>query len=629
MIANYTVYTAVCYRDGKMGYLNRKRFAVVFCLLLLLGCTRQAPRSPFQGLEWQPTGVVCYIDNQRYQLKGVGNVDIAALLESCKKQFGQNWITVFESDFDAVLGLLNLEGNAVSLNLLSLADSTTSRQTIPMLEENIQLLKTYRLEYVERINRPLPDSLASIFSPAARTFRNNADPLDKNFLPAELILKDLSQIEWLLENHSIHLKDSLNIYREAIDALRFVGQDGMSADDFYTEALLFFASCRKNQPAMRIRAETTQSNTQQLLPIHIHEVGRRLAAFSTGNNTLLNADHPYLVQINGIAVEQWLSAASDIYGSPFLDETRDVEVARVNLVSRRFGVEPEPGVMLGLESEDGTSIYVKQIKATDLHSGKQHITPDTPEKLEGYIFPGNKHPLEMELLKRQLNDAASARALIFDLRQTTNLALSDMAEILALMMSPQATPFIVATQQWRNDEWKDARSPQGFAPSSNFFPHSYSGWNPAERSVIQTALRMNSIPGDSLHFSEPHFLLATPGSGSLEIKQAIIWLTDHSSSGNAMAIVEAARHIFKRSYHIGVPLGEPVGSFISRELASGAEIEIVTSRIMDGSLSSFPNRLDPDQPLFKNPEDLLEDSQPILRAVNRFLNAPLRTAGSY
>ena len=612
-----------------MGYRIRTYFTGMICLLVLLSCTKQTPRSPFEGLEWGPDGVVCHIDNQRYQLKGIGGVHIQALLESCKKKFGQAWIEVFESDFDSVLKLLNLEGNAVSLKLFSLADSTLSTQTIPLLEENIQLIKKHRLVYAERINRPLPDSLSALFSPAARTFKNNAGHTIKDILPAETLLNDLAHIDWLLENHSIYLNDSLRVYREAIDALRFVGQDGMPADEFYTEALLFFASCRKPQPALRIRTTATQSDVQQLLPIHLHEIGNRLAAFSIHDNTLLAQDHPYLVQINGIEIEQWLNAASDIYGSSFLDETRDVEVARINLVSRRFGIEPGPRVMLGLESADGSSVYVKQVQATDNRVASRKGQPDLPKGQEGYISLSGRQKIDIEALREQFEEANKARALIIDLRQTPNLKPSDMASILGLMMSTQANPEIVATQQWRCDEWKDARSPNGFDEAGGYFPFGYAGWSAAEHNVIQQALTRHVLADDSLYFSDPHFLLATPGPNSLDVKQPIIWLTDHSSSGNAMILIDAAQRIFERSYHIGVPIEAPVGSFIRRQLASGAEVEIMTSRIMTGNLSSFPDQRNPDQPLFEKPEDLLHNSQPILRAVNRFLEAPFRTAGSY
>ncbi|MEL6820335.1 MAG: hypothetical protein AAFP70_01140 [Calditrichota bacterium] len=612
-----------------MGYYIRTRFAFIACLLILLSCTEQAPRSPFQSLEWSPNSVVCYIDNQQYKLERVGNVETAALLKSCKRQFGQSWIEVFESDFDAVLKLLNIEGNAVTLGLLSLADSTSSVQTIPLLEENIQLINRYRRRHVEKIDRPLPDSLSAHFSPAASTFGKSSNRSGEDFLPADLLFKDLAHIEWLLENHSIYLHDSLRIYREAIDALRLVGKNGMSADDFYTEALLFFASCRKDQPALRFETATISSRVQQLLPIHIHEIGNRLAAFSTRDNSLINPDHPYLVQINGVAVEQWLNAAVDIYGSPFMDETRDVEIARVNLVSRRFGVEPGSGVMLGLESADGASVYVKYIPATDDPTNRQHNGPDIPKDEEGYLSLSGIKKLDLEALRKQLKEASSARALIIDLRQTSHLQLSDMALLLGLMMPVQAKPVIIAAQQWRCDEWKDARSPEGFEPASGFFPLSFHGWNEAEREVIQIAINEYGIPDDSLAFSEPHFLLAHPEQSSLNIQQPIIWLTDHSSSVNTIILIEAAQRILKRSYHIGVPLQAPVGSVVSRQLVSGANIEITTSRLLNERLSPFPGRLDPDRALFESPEDLQQNRQPIMRAINRFLEAPLRTVGSY
>jgi len=601
----------------------------MFCLLMQLSCAKQAPRSPFQGLEWSPDGVVCNIDNQRYRLLEVGNVTTSALLESCKKKFGQNWITVFESDFDAVMRLMNLEGNAVSLGLFSLVDSTSSTQTIPLLEGNIKHIKAYRLERAERISRPLPDSLSALFSPAARTFNNSATSEGEDVLPAATLLNDLSHIEWLLENHSIYLHDSLSVYREAIDALRFVGQNGLPADDFYTEALLFFASCRKAQPALRIRTSASRSNIRQLLPIHLHEIGSRLAAFSTHDNSLLKANYPYLVQINGVAIDQWLNAATDIYGSSFLDETRDVEISRVNLISRRFGIEPTSSIMLGLESTDGSSLYVKQVQATNdpIHKRKNPI--DLADDMEGYISLSGRQTLDFESLREKFVAAKTARALIIDLRQTMSLAPSELAELLGVMMPAESKPVIVAAQQWRCDEWKDARSPMGFDPTSGFFPHYYPDWSVAEREIILQALETYDIPEDTLFFSDPHFLLASPMSNSLNIRQPIIWFTDHSSSGNATLLIEASRKIFKRSYHIGVPLEAPVGSSIKRNLASGAEVEVMTSRMMDSSFKPFPIRSDPDRPLFESPEDLQQNNQPILRAVHRFLEEPFRTAGSY
>jgi len=621
-----------------MGHFRKTLFFGSFLVIaLLFSCSQPSNRSPFEGIHWKPNGIEGKIEGTWYRLDKIASIRTQDFISACKKQFGQSWMLVIEEDFDAVLNLLNFPGNSVSVSLTLLSDSTTSIQTIPLLESNVDLVKQHRLVKEQTIFRALPDSMPPAFLPVASTF-SSADSISQKseqWLSKEEISRDLASLEWLLNTYAVLTPDSLYKYREAIDALRYSGKEKLRQSDFYAELQLFISLCQDvgNQVRFEEDAITAQN---AFSPFRVQQMNKRFVACSGVGNKLLSPQHPFVHQINTVPVNDWLQAADKIFGDNILHLSRHhsspLDMSRINLVSQRFGIEPNQTVLLALESADGSHTLVQEFSAqskSPVFSENQLLSELRSDSFAHISLSGLTSDSRLKSLEKRFEVRNDDDVLVIDLRQTADIDIDIFAGLISLLLSPQSEPQLLAIEQYRCDEWRDAYDKAGFNPYGSFHPLESTRWNTAEHKVLTAIAAAQRPPEDSIYFSEPHYLLATPGKASVGFSGTLIWLSDRATSPHAAIALEAARKLFSHSYHVGYDVSTQLGSERSYQLPSGLTLKLTTSRWLKPDYSPFPTKIESDRQLIYSLDHLLQDVDPAAEALEEFLVDIKRTAATY
>ncbi|MGH1362565.1 MAG: hypothetical protein ACRBF0_03350 [Calditrichia bacterium] len=621
-----------------MGHFRKTLFWGSFLVTaMLFSCSQPGNRSPFEGIHWKPLGIECKVDGTWYRLDKIASVQTQDLISACKKQFGQSWTVTIEENFDAVLKLLNLSGNSVSVSLTSLGDSTSSIQIIPLLESNVDLVKQHRLVKEQTTFRAVPDSMPPAFWPVASTFSSSdsAAQRNKHWLSGEEISRDLASLEWLLNTHAVLLPDSLHQYREAIDALRYLGKDKLPKKDFYAELQLFISLCQDAGSQIRFE-EGTITAKNAFSPFRIQQMNKRFVACTGVGNKLLSPQHPFVHQINTVPVNDWLQAADKIFGDNIQYLSRQssatLDMSRINLVSQRFGVEPNQTVLLALESADGAHTLVQEFSAQSKLPvfSKNQILSELRSDSYAYIsLSGLTSEARLTNLEKRVKVRNDDDVLVIDLRQTADIDIDIFADLISLLLSPESKPQLLAIEQYRCDEWRDANDKAGFNPNGSFHPLQSSHWNTAERKILMAIAAAQQPPADSAYFSDPHYLLATPKKASVGFSGTLIWLSDRATSPHASIALEAARELFSHSYHVGYDVSTQLGSEKSHQLPSGLTLKLTTSRWLKPDYSSFPTRIEPDRQVIYSLDHLLQDLDPTAAALEEFLIDLKRTAATY
>ena len=444
--------------------------------------------APFSEVRWDKDGLpVGKIDKKWYSVKAINGVTSKSIMEFCKKTWPSKTQKRFEEDLVEVLSKMgHPPKSAVTLKVIDL--KTGREQTLENVEmtgENRRALKKTR-DVADRAalhvkkalrqwdaNKDGKIQLSEIKAGSARAQwakmdlnkdrvltvselkasylklreeRRERGNREVTALPLQQALADVNDFQRQLESRFAYLNASNVDYKSALDGVRNrlkqSGTKPISVADLEAEIGKVISLFIDGHAGPRGFHE--QHRRGPTLPFILEIAGDRFVAVNPNRKSLVDAEHPYLIAMDGISIERWL-AAMDPYvnpGSPQNVRRRSARYLEFLAHAReRLGLPAAKQLEVQLASGDGT----KKIKRKLDLSKKPPRTIELPFRkcqiLDGNIgylslptFSGS--PNAVSLVKRWMPKFQKTNGLIIDVRDNGGGTRQGLLELFPYFLNP-------------------------------------------------------------------------------------------------------------------------------------------------------------------------------------------------
>ncbi|MFC1765130.1 hypothetical protein ACFL6U_24040 [Planctomycetota bacterium] len=178
---------------------------------------------------------------------------------------------------------------------------------------------------------------------------------DRGGLARREAQQDLDELEWLLENRFSYLERKGVAYRTALDSIRADLPEWIRRDVFALQLKKFIALFGDGHSGAS--GPSFKNMCQAFLPFLVFEVQGRYAITQPDRSAWLDPQHPYVIALDGMDIEQWLTAAEQTVaqGAPqFVHLHRVRQLRYLEYLRRELGIAESNDVQITLMSDDGT-----------------------------------------------------------------------------------------------------------------------------------------------------------------------------------------------------------------------------------------------------------------------------------
>ncbi len=356
------------------------------------------------------------------------------------------------------------------------------------------------------VNRSLDSSDFSL-DPVLATSK-----LDHPGIPPQLsraqLLADLDTFESRLEDQSSYLTLTGFDYRQEIAALRDNAGPTLSTDAFARQLSRVIA--RLGDAHADVSLETLKANTRYL-PFVLADSDAGVIAIDDESNRLLDADHPFVIGLDGVALDDWLAAADQHVSQASLQLRRRRglrELRRVSILRSELDLPPSQQISVTLQSADAKEQVTRtfSLSTERLRSGKVPLG-------DSRLLDGNIGYLRIDAMKNsrvddrlnELEGFLDTDGLIIDVRDNSGGRYGMLEAIHGYFLPENAAPYVSNIAAYRRSQQFDDDHLH-YRPTYRL---NHPDWNAEQRAAILTALQRFEpqwrFP-DNL-FSDWHFML--------------------------------------------------------------------------------------------------------------------------
>ncbi|MFI4871697.1 MAG: S41 family peptidase, partial [Phycisphaerales bacterium JB061] len=317
------------------------RLFCVLAMMLLTAAVSAQPdgntqRAPFTGVRYTEGEAHIEIEGEWYVWQGIDGIAYRDLRAFAKKVAGEMWQSRLEEDLDWVLTEHGTPAGETVELLVSPIGGGEPRtlEAVRMTRQNRQLIKYKQtmaeLERARQIREGKIDVEA--------TFGELAETIRSYHAYASLRVDDLDAV---IQDEVGKLGDRDDWGSVVLAAQRVVCRlgDGHARADKWNEAL-----------------------ADGYLPVLLQNAQGSIVAFNQDRSGYVDPARPYIVAIDGVPIEEWMSAAS-VYvtdGSPQLIQRRSLRMVRwINMVRDELGRPHADSATLTLADERGSEADVE------------------------------------------------------------------------------------------------------------------------------------------------------------------------------------------------------------------------------------------------------------------------------
>lgn len=325
--------------------------------------------------------------------------------------------------------------------------------------------------------------------------------------------RDLDEFEWLVRNRYSYAKLRGVDYASALDTIRSGLRDGISRGELAVQLTKLIALFGDGHSF--VRDPSVKHMCDRFLPFLVRESANGLAAFKPDRSGFLDSGRPFLQEINGLPLEEWLRAGEGIVprGSPQFIRFQTIRTLRLTgYLRRELELPASDTIRVKLTSADRQSAVVMTLQAA----------ADRPEhgvwpRTESGILQGNigylRIPGFLSADTRFLEDLMASMerfritdGLIIDMRGVAGGSRAPLRLLLPFFMAaddPAEVLNVAAYRLGHRDDILRARW---------LFPADWEGWSAAERATIADvagafAPEWHPPPDE---FSEWHYFVIGP-----------------------------------------------------------------------------------------------------------------------
>ncbi|MDC3378767.1 S41 family peptidase [Planctomycetota bacterium] len=477
------------------------RYALPVVALALLCTTpalaQRAPTlSPFESVYFQDDTPYVQVDGTWYELRALDHLQASQIVDFCHDEFGGRWDKRFCEDLVEVLQAMDHRprGWRVTLALTRLGDGQeVELDSVVMTEDNRQACWDYR-----NAGSPPPPGLAG---GAAAVEAGPVDPayahlsqaligLGGERLSRDAASADLGELESALRDHFSY-RDLKGVdVAAACNAVRASVSNGINQNDFALQLMKLMAIFGDGHSAVDV--SLGRLFPRSYAPFLVGVCGERFAAFRGDRSALLDAEHPYLVEIDGRPLAEWLEAAGRIeaQGSPAFVRTHASRNLRYLAWLRlELGVEPLPTVSVTLANAAGGTVQAELRLTSDkpIYGEWPDTESDTLAGRVGYLriasMEGDRAFLRD--LEREFKRFRRAKALVIDVRGNGGGTRDALRLLFPYLMARDEAPAVVNVAAARIRAGADPDAPEGYLENRSLWPAASREWGDTEREAVE------------------------------------------------------------------------------------------------------------------------------------------------
>ena len=224
------------------------------------------------------------------------------------------------------------------------------------------------------------------------------------------------------------------------------------------------------------------------LPFLTGAVGDEVVAFEADRSRLLDAEHPFLVSIDGVPVEEWLAAAAEYVaaGSPqFVRRESQRWLRAVQMLRGDMDLPQRDEVDVVVATADGASRRTLMLKVSE-RPPQFGVWPRTETELldgnVGYLRLAQMRPEAADEVRKAVERFGSTLGMVVDVRGNGGGSRDALLALLPALMVEGSAPRIVNVAAYR--AWEGF--PANHLANRHLVPINSERWTPAERTALDT-----------------------------------------------------------------------------------------------------------------------------------------------
>jgi len=590
--------------------------------------------APFEGVRWRGVTTQCRLDGVWYELIELDGRAAQEVLDFCAQTWGPDRARKrFGEDLVEALARMGAPpGERMSLRLRDLDGSNDRTVSRAMTSENRQSVRRILNGDDSEEVGPLPSSpprelpvlgralaeldpryafLASLTPGSERRDRRIA---------LDLALQDLVQLQAEMEERHSYLGLAGVDVDAAFDALvaglARLGPD-VSVHTFGLGLMRLLALFGDGHTGAGGAGSLRSFARPGYAPWLLADTTGGLVALREDRSSFVDPEHPFLVAIDGIAVDEWIRAAEPYaaLGSPqarrrqALRNLRYIAQLRVDL-----GREPSSGVVLTLRGAAGETSELS-LPLEERRAPVYGTWPRTEDRLldgeVGYLRLAemSDEPAFLARLRDSMEGFRETRGLVIDLRSNSGGSRDALRTLLPYFLGEGAAPTVVNAAR--------PRQPEESLADRSLRPVESDDWTAPERAAVDEFLRSFAPdwePGPA--FGPWHVMLVDASSAPFAYRAPVVLLCD-SDCFSATDVFLGAFAELPQVTLVGTPSAGGSGRSQSVRLRSSGMVVSLSSM---ASFRPNGNRYDGkgvevDRLLLPAPSDLLGGTDTVLDAA--------------
>ena len=321
-------------------------------------------------------------------------------------------------------------------------------------------------------------------------------------------LADLRAFQSRLEDQSSYLTLTDFDYRRAIERLLENADETTRTEVFAWQLIRVIARIGDAHAGVLTEFHDAKS---RYLPFVLADTDTGVIAIDDKSNYLIDAAHPYIAELDGIALDDWLAFADQYVNqaSMQLRRRRGLRVLRwISVLRAEFGLSVSEKISVTLQSADGNGQATHQFSLSPerLRSGKVPLGESRLlDKNIGYLRIHSMSNSRVEQVLGELEELLYTDGLIIDVRDNSGGRYGVLQAVYGYFLSADAKPYVSNIAAYRRSSRFD-EDHLYYRPS---YPLDHPEWNSDQRAAIQSSMSRFDpqwIP-PSEQFSDWHFML--------------------------------------------------------------------------------------------------------------------------